>query len=419
MKLIKYLLCIVVALTIINVQNDSAREIPWDQGGQFQFPLKSFNAQLTKNPNKLPHSIFDKNKEFEVSYTLNEKLNKFILNLITEYRPDFASIAVVDNETGNIIGLVDFGRKQGDLGLSLTINGEHPSASLFKIITSAALLQNGNFTKDSLFQYKGRATTLYKSQLKEEISNVRVNSKRNKSNEQTLIQAFSKSNNVIFAKAALRENNQNQLIDMAKEFGLEQDLMVDLPLPKSKIYNPKDKFGIAELASGFNKETTMTPIHGALLSQIVANNGVLVYPRIIKSVTLKNNPNENSNQHWGPQLRSKKVLKPQVASDLQEMMEFTVEKGTAQKAFRGIDKKIKNEIHMGGKTGSITGGGPHGKRDWFTVFAKPESDSTNKSTSKGISICVMIINVNKWYVKSSFIARKIIEFYFNPKNKVI
>jgi hypothetical protein len=60
------------------------------------------------------------------------------------------------------------------------------------------------------------------------------------------------------------------------------------------------------------------------------------------------------------------------------------------------------------KTGRISGGFPDGVRDWFTVFAKPK-----QGDDKGISICVMNINGSSWYVKSSYIAKKIIEYYYS------
>jgi peptidoglycan glycosyltransferase len=379
--------------------------LPWTQKDHFKFPLENFRDQIFKNKRHLPSSVNIGKNVFNVKYTIDEKLNNFIIGLISEYRPDFASIAVVDNETGNVIGLVDFGRKEGNLGAELTLNGEHPSASLFKIVTSADMLQSGILTKDSLFTYKGRSTTLYRSQLTEGM--------KFKTNEQTFMQAFSKSNNVIFGKAALMKNDKESLIKMAQNFGLEEDLMEDFPLPKSKIYRPTDTFGLAELATGFNKETTMNSIHGAILSQVVANGGILKYPKIVHSVE---DSKFKGHSIWSPGNKIKTVLRPEVAEDLKEMMEFTVQKGTAKKLFRELNKNLKAKLSIGGKTGSITGGGPFGKRDWFTAFAIPHPNQS-LSNSKGISICVMIINVNKWYVKSTFLTRKIIEYYFGNSRK--
>ncbi len=98
-------------------------------------------------------------------------------------------------------------------------------------------------------------------------------------------------------------------------------------------------------------------------------------------------------------------------------MELTVRRGTARGAFRRMKRSIKSKLDIGGKTGSITGGVPFGKRDWFAAYATPK----NRVLGKGISISVMNVNVKKWYIKSTYLAKNIIEFYYKKitplKNK--
>lgn len=98
------------------------------------------------------------------------------------------------------------------------------------------------------------------------------------------------------------------------------------------------------------------------------------------------------------------------------MMETTVRRGTARSVYRGLRRKFRDEITVGGKTGSLTGGLPYGKRDWITLYAAPRDGSLGK----GISVAIMNINVKKWYVKSTFLAKKIINYYYQevfPKLK--
>jgi hypothetical protein len=90
-------------------------------------------------------------------------------------------------------------------------------------------------------------------------------------------------------------------------------------------------------------------------------------------------------------------------------MEYTISNGTARKSFKKFDKSLKKLLKIGGKTGSITGGIPYGKRDWFSAFAMP----LNSSLGNGIAISVMNINVKKWFVRSTFLAKNIIELYYN------
>ena len=94
-------------------------------------------------------------------------------------------------------------------------------------------------------------------------------------------------------------------------------------------------------------------------------------------------------------------------------MEATVKKGTARKHFRTLKRKLRNELEIGGKTGSITGGLPYGKRDWFSAFAIPKDKK-----KEAISICVMIINFEKWYVRSARLSQDIIQYYYTKVNKL-
>ena len=90
------------------------------------------------------------------------------------------------------------------------------------------------------------------------------------------------------------------------------------------------------------------------------------------------------------------------------MMNSTVKKGTARGSFSRMKKRLNKKLFIGAKTGSITGGFPHGKHEWITVFAMPK-----ESEDKGISVAVLNINKEKWYVRSGFIAKKLIEYYYN------
>ena len=82
--------------------------------------------------------------------------------------------------------------------------------------------------------------------------------------------------------------------------------------------------------------------------------------------------------------------------------------------FYTLRRKWREKLSLGAKTGSITGGVPYGKRDWVVVYAKP-----NDENLPSISVAVMIVNVKKWYIKSTVLAKKIIEYYYKDYEKNI
>src|SRR6476619_2686587 len=103
---------------------------------------------------------------------------------------------MLDNETGNILAAVDYARNKNVFGRDLAFTNSHPSASIFKIITAADLLENTHIKTDTEFHFTGRSTTLYRSQLKEPASRRWIRSL-------DFQKAFATSNNVIFGRTAI------------------------------------------------------------------------------------------------------------------------------------------------------------------------------------------------------------------------
>ncbi len=369
--------------------------------------IKPYFSSVFEVGDNWPSHFNTKNDTLKFHYTFQDELTRKIKSLLKKYKSDYSSIVVIDNKTGGILSAVGFTRKNNSFNLSLPFSSTHPSASLFKIITMASLLEQGNLELESSHTFSGKSNTLYKNQL---FKKPHFRWKRTLS----LNEAFAKSNNVIFGKAALQYLDKNLVNIMAHKFGFNEELMMDLSLGQSFFEVPKDDYNLAEIASGFNKKTMISPIHAAVLSSVIANNGVIKYPFIVSKLT----DNKKRELLVKPALLEKRVIKKSTSELISKAMESTVKKGTARKSFRRFDRFLREELRIGGKTGSITGGIPFGKRDWFSAFAVPK----NKKLGEGISISVMNINVDKWFVRSTYLAKEVIDYYFkeiNPLKEII
>lgn len=341
---------------------------------------------------------YDSSK-YNVRYTFNEELESFIKKQLTLYRPDFTSVVVVDNETGNILAAVDYGRRKKVFGRDLSFSNTHPAASIFKVITAADLLENTHVKTDTEFTFSGRSTTLYKHQL------VAPNGRRLRwARTIDLEKAFASSNNVIFGRSAIENLTPAGLKKMAERFGFNKKIIEGVDLKPSTFNLAKDQYNLAEYSSGLNRQTVMSPVHGAVIASIIANGGVLKYPRVIDSLE----GISDNKIIYPPIKKDEVVLTPRTAEDMRTLFLATVTRGTARSSFKR-SKRLLDKFEIGGKTGSITGGTPHGKRDWFVSYAK----STEDKSDKGISICVMIVNQKKWYIKSPLLAKNIIEYYYS------
>lgn len=336
-------------------------------------------------------------KKFLVEYTLDAIITNKIKDLLKNSKNDYVAAVVVNNNNGDVLSIVDYDKSKNIFGREIALNATSPAASLFKVITAAELLENSDVTKNTLFTYNGKSSTLYRSQLKDTPS-------KRWSRTITFENAFAKSNNVIFAKAAIKESKPSSLFSMATKFGFNKPVLDIIDTLPSKTFFPENDYGFAELASGFNTETLISPLHATMLTSVVASDGVFINPKIVKKIIDK----DSGEVIYKAPEDSRKVLTKEASKELQEMMKDTVKYGTARRAFSKRTKKIQN-LDIGGKTGSITGGIPFGKRDWFVSYAMP----TNGENDKGISVAIMVVNVKKWHVKSTDLAKNIIEYYFN------
>jgi peptidoglycan glycosyltransferase len=343
-------------------------------------------------------------KKLKIEYNFDPDLDSYIKKLLKSYRSDYCTVTVIDNETGEVLAAVGLDGKTNNFDSNLVLTATHPSASLIKMITAAELLQNTKVTRETSFDFRGRSTTLFKYQLNE-------SSNKRWDKSQTFETAFAKSNNVIFGKAAIANINNEKLIHMAENFGFNQPIVQEFSFLQSHIaVIDTDDFGLAELASGYNDTTVISPLHAATMASIVANNGLMRNPKVIAKIT----DAVTGETVWENTMIEKRVLSAATATQMQEMMGGTVDGGTARKSFRKMNNGYKNALDIGGKTGSITGGTPFGKRDWFAAFAIPRDNEQGK----GISISVMNVNVKRWHVKSTMLAKNIIEYYYNSVRPV-
>lgn len=367
--------------------------------------IDEFGDKLTQEVFKnetWPAEVEYNDKEYQVRFSINEELTDYIKKELKRYRSDYASVVVIDNNTGKIISAIDYTRDTKKFGKNLTFSSTNPAASVFKVVTAADLIENTEVESDTLFTYAGKSTTLYKYQLRSE-------NRSRWSRQIPLKKAFALSNNVVFGKAAISNTNYKSLSKMANKFGFNKDNLQVLDLGNSIIGRKGDSYELAELASGFNRQTMMSPVHGAIMASIIANDGLLKKPTLVDEIK----DLRQDRVVWQAPLILERTLSKHTAKSMQELMETTVRKGTARTAFRRPRSNLINNLKVGGKTGTITGGVPYGKRDWFISYAMPQ-DGENK----GISVCVMIVNVKKWYIKSTVFARKVIEHYYKKINQV-
>jgi len=239
------------------------------------------------------------------------------------------------------------------------LDSRFPAASVFKIITAAAAVEAGDLNPGAILKFSGDRYTLYKSQ---------IASKTPKNASQiSLKDSFAQSVNPVFGKLGANLLGKDVIEAYAEAFGFNREIEFELPLRPSRIELTDGPFELAEVASGYNRTTRISPLHGAAMAATILNQGRWVEPTIVDWV---------SNDAGQTIYQSQAVYRDQAidrdtAKVLRQLMQATVQSGTAHKEFqKHHGDKVLSRLEIGGKTGSMGDGVGEMRYDWFVGYAR-------------------------------------------------
>ena len=332
-------------------------------------------------------------QNLQVDTSLDPDLQRYMLKKMDRVNSRYIGIVAAEPASGKIILLSGFNKENPDQDPCL--DNQFPAASIFKIVSAAAAVEQCGLTSDSKMRFNGYAHTLYKRQLKD------VNNRY--TNHITLRDSFAKSINPVFGKIGTLYLNKSQLEQYARQFGFNQAIDFEVEFPASHLSIEDASYNWAEIASGFNNTTTLSPLHGVLLAAAVVNNGEIVEPTVIDRIT------DASGQtlYRGVPKPLKQAIEPSTSAVLNDMMQATVRYGTARKIFRGSRKdRILSRLSIGGKTGSIFNRKHDLRFDWFVGFAEEIKGE------KKLAVSVVVAHEEYIGIRAGQYARMIIRKHF-------
>jgi cell division protein FtsI/penicillin-binding protein 2 len=328
-----------------------------------------------------------------VDYTIDWNAQREMQRLINLYRPDYASFVAIDASTGRVLVMISSSRVDQRIG-NMTLQARFPAASIFKVVTAAAAIDSDKAHPGTVVPFNGANHTLYRRNVKETREN-------RWTRYMTLREAFARSVNTYFGKLGLFYVGPEKLADYATRFQFNQDIVSDMPIERAETnFGAEDPWSVVTAASGFTRETTMSPLQGALIAAAVANDGVMMTPSIVGRAM---SADGGLVYEHSPQVLSA-VVDPSSAEELRELFGATVERGTSRRYFRRtLRKTFWDDVEFGGKTGSLTGMSPRGKNDWFVGYARFRDTR--------IAVAALTVNQRKWRVKSSTLANEFLTRY--------
>jgi cell division protein FtsI/penicillin-binding protein 2 len=355
---------------------------------------KAFN-NLTEKSFALPVE----GRVLQVETTLDTALQNYLLEKIDRVNSRHVGIVVMEAETGRLLAMAGFDRT--DSAGNPCLRSDFPAASIFKIVTAASAVDQCGYAADSPMHFNGYKHTLYKRQLTDAVNR--------HSTTVSLRDAFAESVNPVFGKIGELRLRKPLLEKSADNFGFNEPLDFELSLPPSHFQVSDEPYNWAEVASGFNRDTTISPLHGAVMASAVLNGGAMVAPAIVDRIV-----DESGEVLYRWQAgREQQAMSARAATALSQMMETTITSGTGRKAFRKYRQdKILSHLQIGGKTGSIDSRSHDVRYDWFVGFAR------ERQGHDAVVVAVMVGHEKYIGIRATEYARMAITHYFgNPSGK--
>lgn len=207
--------------------------------------------------------------------------------------------------------------------------------SVFKLITASVALEENITTTDKAGDFNCNGF--------EVVDGVTINCWRNNNphGPQSLRNALENSCNPAFIQLGARIGTTT-LYKYYKSFGFFDKTDIDLPGEASSLFIAEDEVKPIERATmSFGQRFSITPIQMITAVAAIANDGVLVKPRIVKSIT-----NTDTGAVTNVETEEvRQVISSETASKIKDMMQSVVESGTGGKA------KVTGYT-VGGKTGT-------------------------------------------------------------------
>ena len=299
---------------------------------------------------------------------------------------DRGAVVIIQPQTGEILALAStpiydasgvanpvsseavFAELQNDDSLPLlprATQGRYIPGSVFKIVTAMAALDSGAVTPE----------TTYEPQPAAERNGLLVQGFRVRDGHHLFTgnkaldfrEATEVSCNLWYALAGL-DAGPEALAATAAQLGFGETIPFDLPVSRSQITNGGGNFGagfkdaveLANAAYG-QGETVVTPFQMALVAAAVANDGVIMEPHLVTSLTgTKTGTRNIEPQAW------RQIVSPQIAREIQAAMQRAVESELGRQFTPGADVP---GVETAGKSGTAELDGGAVPHSWFIGFA--------------------------------------------------
>lgn len=326
--------------------------------------------------------------------TVDPQMQRAAATLLRVHRLPRAAVVMVDVESGHVLAYAS----RSETGKhDVCAEAKAPAASVFKIVTASALVDDAHLGPDTRECYWGGEHEIQASNLEDDPARDRECT--------TLAGAMGHSTNTVFAKLALKHLKPTLLEAEASAYGFGEPVPFDVPIEASTLKVPSDDLGFARTSAGF-WNSTLSPMEAAWIATTVARGGEAPRLSIVSQLVDKS----GAVVYQAPDASVvRRATPPATAEAVTTMMEKTISEGTCRRAFHdGSGKSYLPGLVVAGKTGTLADPETHALYTWFTGFAP----SHPMPGVKQVAIAVLVVNRPQWHIKANVIAREMLRSYF-------
>ncbi len=324
-------------------------------------------------------------------YSIIPGLQERIQRYLESYHVPYGIVVALEPASGRILAIAGHSSLMPDWPREAAYQ-LYPMASLFKMVTAASALENGKITPNTVMAFRGRPVS--------EAPSGWDPSPRGRNNQMDVSEAICKSCNPVYGRIASDLVGSAGLKATLTRFGFNTPLLPGLPVRISQAPTPTTERELRLLGAGLKHSLQVSPLHAAMITASIANNGVMMTPRLVDRIS-----RGNRDQTLPPSREIRRVLAPQVADNLTHMLTGTVTKGTSRRAFRTSQgRQLLANVTVAAKTGSIDGNNPKGHYSWFAAFAPAERPK--------IALVALVINGDRWRIKASQVGEQALDAFF-------
>ncbi len=329
--------------------------------------------------------------------TLDPELQRLASSYLRRYQIPEAGAVLVDVKTGKVLVYASYVNK----GVPFDVNAraEAPAASVFKVVTGAALVEKAGLDAATEQCYHGGKSSVSAQELEDDPERDKWCA--------SMAQAMGRSLNVVFARLAKKHLSVEQLTETAGAFGFGMPVPFDVVNEPARIRLPEEPVEFAKSAAGF-WHTTLSPLAGAVMVQSVANAGVAFQPRIVERVTDESGAVTFEANAEPTVIR--RTIRPDTATELTRMMVQTTLNGSGHRAFfdnRG--RPFIPGVTVAGKTGTLSRHQENRHYTWFVGFAPADAPE--------VAIAALAVNTPTWKIKGPDIASEVLQGYFAKQSR--